>query len=99
VKHSLALVVTLVLTLTMATLCPLAHATPPDQTWISGLYDNADYDEVIILATSTSSVTGSSLERAFDVLRIVVELVSISATPSVTDPNVRLPVSRGPPIG
>jgi hypothetical protein len=88
-----------ILILTLATLTVLAYATPPDQTWISGLYDNADYDEVIILATSTSSITGNSLERAFDVLRIVVELVSISATPSVTDPNVRLPVSRGPPIG
>jgi len=34
-------------------LLPLAYASPPDQTWLSGLYDNADYDDVIIALTST----------------------------------------------
>ncbi len=34
-------------------LVPLANASPPDQTWISGFYDNGDYDDVILIATST----------------------------------------------
>src|SRR5262249_773096 len=42
--------------LTLAALTPLAYATPPDQTWIAGLYDNADYDDVVALVTSTASV-------------------------------------------
>ena len=25
----------------------MADASPPDQTWIGGVYDNADYDDVI----------------------------------------------------
>jgi hypothetical protein len=33
-------------------LAPLAHASPPDQTWIPGLYDNADYDDVVSAATA-----------------------------------------------
>ena len=32
-------------------LAPAAHATPPDQSWITGLYDNADFDDVILLLT------------------------------------------------
>ena len=27
----------------------LAHASPPDPTWIAGLYDDADHDDVILL--------------------------------------------------
>jgi hypothetical protein len=33
-------------------LVPLAHATPPDQTWQSGVYDDADFDDVVLLVTS-----------------------------------------------
>jgi len=36
----------------MLVLAPLAHASPPDQTWIPGLYDNADYDDVVNAATA-----------------------------------------------
>jgi len=28
-------------------LTPLAHASPPDQTWLWGLYDNADDDDIV----------------------------------------------------
>src|SRR5437867_116851 len=33
-------------------LAPAAQASPPDQSWISGLYDNADFDDVVLLITS-----------------------------------------------
>ena len=32
----------------MSSLTPLAHASPPDQHWLGGLYDNADYDDVVL---------------------------------------------------
>jgi hypothetical protein len=35
----------------------VAYADPPDPTWIPGLWDDADYDDVIVRFTSTSSVT------------------------------------------
>ena len=38
-----------------AALLPLAHASPPDQTWIGGFYDDADYDDVELLVTSISA--------------------------------------------
>jgi|SRR5690348_15646704 hypothetical protein len=35
-----------------AALLPLAQASPPDQTWLGGFYDDADYDDVVLLVTS-----------------------------------------------
>ena len=32
-------------------LTSLAHASPPDASWIPGVYDAADYDDVVILIT------------------------------------------------
>jgi len=33
----------------------LAYGSPPDPSWIPGLYDDADYDDVVLLATSASA--------------------------------------------
>jgi hypothetical protein len=38
----------LVLVALMSSLTPLAHASPPDQHWRGSLYDNADYDDVVL---------------------------------------------------
>ncbi len=37
----------------------LAHASPPDQTWLAGVYDQADFDDVIGLLTSALDATDS----------------------------------------
>jgi hypothetical protein len=36
----------------LAALVPLASASPPDPTWIGGLWDGADFDDVVGLAAS-----------------------------------------------
>jgi hypothetical protein len=47
----------IVLTVVVASLTPVAHASPPDQTWIAGLYDDADYDDAILaVVASVASV-------------------------------------------
>lgn len=33
-------------------LTPLAYATPPDPSWIRGLYDDGDFDDVVALLIS-----------------------------------------------
>jgi len=38
----------------------LAHASPPDQTWLPGVYDQADFDDVVALLTSALGATDSS---------------------------------------
>jgi len=40
----------------VAVLMPAAYASPPDQTWLPGLYDDADHDDAIILITSAVGV-------------------------------------------
>ena len=49
-------------------LTPLAHASPPDQTWISGVYDNADYDDAVlaVVASVASLEFRPSHEPEFD---------------------------------
>src|SRR6266849_5645541 len=42
-------------------LTPLAHASPPDQTWIGGFYDDADYDDVVLLITGAPCAVESDL--------------------------------------
>ena len=34
------------------TLVTLAHASPPDPSWVPGIYDDADHDDVVIFLTS-----------------------------------------------
>ena len=46
----------LVLLVCCGTLPLLAHASPPDPIWLPGIYDNADYDDVIGLLTDTAAV-------------------------------------------
>jgi len=33
-------------------LTPLAYASPPDPSWIRGMYDDGDFDNVVVLITS-----------------------------------------------
>ena len=35
-------------------LTPLAFASPPDETWLGGLWDDDDFDTVILLVMSSS---------------------------------------------
>ncbi len=36
----------------LISLAVLAHASPPDPDWLGGLWDNGDYDDIILLVTS-----------------------------------------------
>jgi len=31
----------------LLSIVPLAHASPPDSLWIAGIYDDADFDDVV----------------------------------------------------
>jgi len=46
----------LVLIALLSILPALAEASPPDQAWLAGLYDDADYDDVVRLLTSADGV-------------------------------------------
>ena len=86
-----------VVVLTVATLTPLAYATPPDQTWIAGLYDNADYDDVVALVTSTASVENTPPEHRFELVQVVAATLAARGTQRVADPGLAFFGPRAPP--
>ena len=45
----------------LAGLTPLAYASPPDPSWVRGIYDDADYDDVVVLITSAAAVAAPVL--------------------------------------
>jgi len=44
------------LTATLFALVPLAAASPVDPTWIAGLYDNGDHDDIVLAITDASGL-------------------------------------------
>ena len=42
--------------LAVVSLTPLAYASPPDPSWIRGLYDGGDFDDVVVLLTGGTGV-------------------------------------------
>jgi hypothetical protein len=79
-------------------LLPLAYASPPDQTWLPGLYDNADYDDVVIALTSTS---GASDRTPLPDLGATAETIRTlhAAEPSAPESALRSPYRlRAPPV-
>ena len=61
----------------MLALTPLAYAAPPDQTWIPGLYDNADYDDVVLFVTSGAELVQSASPHDLGLILTLVEFVPL----------------------
>ena len=89
--------VTLLLLVPLFWLTPLAYASPPDQTWIGGFYDDADYDDVVLLALSLAVALGVPV-LALDARPVVVAillLLDVEAALCVVRPGAP---SRAPPL-
>jgi hypothetical protein len=76
----------------------LAHASPPDQTWLAGVYDQADFDDVVGLLTSaleaSDSTTGPEVGPC---LALAPKLCLATVAGLVSAPAYSAPL-RGPPI-
>lgn len=86
------------LALAIVTLAALAHASPPDETWWPGIYDAADFDDVILLITS---LKGATPEAAVTVTRpgpIVSALVVSAAPAELPQGSFRSDDARSPPL-
>ena len=82
---------------TAITLPALAHASPPDSTWIAGVYDDADYDDIVVrIASGTGDVPSAPPTdlRPLHALVLGLALWSESALLSLTGFTVR---PRAPP--
>jgi hypothetical protein len=86
----------IVLTVVLVTLTPLAHGSPPDPSWIAGLYDDADHDDAVLAVTaSVASLDRRPLHdpQCADVAVVLVLPVDESrhATPSLSSNHTRAP--------
>jgi hypothetical protein len=85
-----------VLVLNLFALTSLCYASPPDQTWIAGLYDDADHDDLVLEVTDACAVPAvTPLLRIPDVSRAA----QPSARPLVRSPRSRTALlDRSPPL-
>lgn len=79
-------------------LVPLAHASPPDATWIAGLYDDGDFDDVALSITSTCAVAGADPPAADHAGAVIVSIPLVDEravdTPASSSPHPRAPPPR-----
>ena len=61
----LAWVVAVALVVALFTLTSLCYGSPPDQTWIAGLYDDADHDDVVLEVLDTIAVPAAVAPPVF----------------------------------
>ena len=83
--------------LVLLTLVAFAHASPPDQTWQPGIYDDADFDDVIARIASWSGATPEPPTGSLGPLPIVaVPLATVE--PADLPPRLLRPdATRSPP--
>jgi len=91
-------IVLAVLILAAPALLPaVAYASPPDPAWIPGIYDDADYDDVVVqLASGTGDVASMPTVSARPALRPA-EGVPPLVEPDVPGRAASAPHSRAPP--
>jgi hypothetical protein len=83
--------------LVLGVLPAMAYASPPDPSWVAGIYDGADYDDVVVLVTlATASVSLAPLADLTPDLRAIEKVPpSVALAIPATLTSVVLP--RGPP--
>src|SRR5262245_60421102 len=78
-------------------LAPLANASPPDPSWIRGLYDGADYDDVVILITSVAGTSAPNVPGALSPLMLLRATASLCSDRRHSFLAVSAHLTRGPP--
>ncbi len=76
----------------------MAYAKPPDPDWIAGFWDGGDYDDVVILVTSVSTVTETAPSIDVRPAQIVVESVQTDDDSAILLLPSLPHQSRAPPI-
>jgi hypothetical protein len=79
----------------MVALTPAALASPPDQHWLAGLYDNADYDDVVLAVVESVALKlqpSHNLQFGQSVVSVMLSPdESLRATPRPSSSPIRAP--------
>lgn len=86
-----------ILVAVLLTLHAVAYASPPDPTWIAGLWDDGDYDDVVILVASTAAISDMNLVVNLGVVVPVVASVPTPEPQSFSTDTFSPNASRAPP--
>ena len=82
---------------TLLTLTSLCYASPPDPTWIAGLYDDADHDDVV-LEVSVIVAVPVSVDPHTSTLGAVAEAPWVSRRAAPSPPSLTALLDRSPPL-
>jgi len=97
-KSRLLVLVTLVLLLPVSAVTSLAYASPPDPSWIRGLYDGGDHDDVVVLITSEAGTARSLVAADLYPPTVPVGHAPLHAERGVSFLALTAHLSRGPPV-
>jgi len=73
----------------------LAYASPPDPSWITGIYDDSDFDDVIGLGTDAAGLNDAQVPGL--PASVLVSAVLPAVVDMTTDASARDETIRGPP--
>jgi hypothetical protein len=89
--------VALLVLITPAVLLAFAYANTPDPSWIPGIYDDADFDDVVTLVTSASADVAPAVAVHARPAAMVVESLPQFVENTVVAPSRLAPPPRAPP--
>jgi len=81
----------------LLTLPPIAHATPTDPVWIPGLYDDNDYDDVVLFLAGAVSAVDSGVVDPVGPVVVCLGLITPSRPQSVSSRPLESLSTRAPP--
>jgi len=73
-----------------------AYASPPDPSWIPGIYDDHDYDDVLGMVTDEAGVSDSQARQRGEC--VLVGFVLLATTGRIPSPIPQRQTIRGPPV-
>jgi hypothetical protein len=82
----------------LTTVTPLAYASPPDPTWIDGVYDDADGDDVIVSLSWAAWIVELTPPASLRILFVAVPFAPPSGHRIVSRDLRPTPPGRAPPL-
>jgi len=95
-RHQPRRLVALLLVCGLFTIVPLAQGSPPDPTWVAGLYDDGDHDDVVLAITGASALPAMAVVAVARTTAPTSRVVPLGATRVPTSCRIS-PVDRAPP--
>ncbi len=83
--------------ITLVALRALAYASPPDPSWIDGIWDDSDFDDVVNLITHSSSASDPHLPVTPTPGTAIISLYPAIDDKPITAPTISVVQSRAPP--